>query len=106
MHHMGEASMKFADRTTVSFKAAMYLGVAALAVGMTSTAQAQAAEAKQIDIPAQSLANTLTQIGRQTRSEVVFQPPDVRGHPAPAARGAPPADQALGAALRARQRVV
>src|SRR3546814_15285438 len=78
MHHMGEASMKFADRTTVSFKAAMYLGVAALAVGMTSTAQAQAAEAKQIDIPAQSLANTLTQIGRQTSSEVVFQPADVR----------------------------
>src|SRR3546814_7894832 len=74
MHHMGEASMKFADRTTVSFKAAMYLGVAALAVGMTSTAQAQAAEARQIDIPAQSLANTLTQIGRQTSSEVVFQP--------------------------------
>src|SRR3546814_12746539 len=80
MHHMGRASRKFADSPTVSVKAAMYLGVAAVAVGMTSTAQAQAAEAKQIVIPAQSLANTLTQIGRQTSSEVVFQPADVRGH--------------------------
>src|SRR3546814_11695584 len=45
-HDMGEVSMKFAARTAISFKAAMYLGVAALAVGMTSPAQAQAAEAK------------------------------------------------------------
>ncbi|MGV7120838.1 TonB-dependent receptor domain-containing protein [Sphingopyxis sp. 550A] len=92
--------MKSATRTAISFKAAMYLGVAALAVGMTSPAQAQAAEAKQVDIPAQSLADTLTQIGRQTGSEVVFQPADVRGHSAPAVRGALTADQALGAALQ------
>jgi len=92
--------MKSATRTAVSFKAAMYLGVAALAVGMVSPAQAQAAEAKQVDIPAQSLADTLTQIGRQTGSEVVFQPADVRGHSAPAVRGALTADQALAAALQ------
>ena len=89
-----------ATRTAFSFKAAMYLGVAAVAVTMSSPAQAQAAEAKQLDIPAQALATTLTQIGRQTSSEVVFQPGDVRGHRAPAVRGAMTADQALAAALR------
>src|SRR3546814_3591854 len=57
-HDMGEVSMKFAARTAISFKAAMYLGVAALAVGMTSPAQAQAAEAKQLDIPAQDRKST------------------------------------------------
>src|SRR3546814_20951301 len=79
----------------------MYLGVAALAVGMTSPAQAQAAEAKQLDIPAQALAAPLTQIGRQTGSEVVFQPGDVRGRRAPAVSGKLTADQALEAALQA-----
>jgi len=92
--------MKSATRTAISFKAAMYLGVAAVAVTMASPAQAQAAEAKQLDIPAQALAETLTQIGRQTGSEVVFQPGDVRGHSAPAVRGALTPDQALAAALR------
>src|SRR3546814_12356810 len=78
----------------------MYLGVAALAVGMTSPAQAQAAEAKQLDIPAQALADTPTQIGRQTGSEVVFQPGDVRGRRAPAVSGKMTADQAIDAALQ------
>src|SRR3546814_11690747 len=78
-HDMGEVSMKFAARTAISFKAAMYLGVAALAVGMTSPAQAQAAEAKQLDIPAQALADTLTQTGRQTGSAGGFRPGDGRG---------------------------
>ncbi len=92
--------MTFATRTAFSFKAAMYLGVAALAVSAAGAVQAQAAEAKQLDIPAQSLANTLTQIGRQTGSEVVFQAGDVRGRNAPAVRGALTAGQALDAALR------
>jgi len=100
--------MKFAARTAMSFKAAMYLGVAAVALGVVSPAQAQAAEAKQLDIPAQALATTLTQIGRQTGSEVVFQANDVRGRRAPAVRGSLTAEQALDAALqgsglRARQ---
>ena len=92
--------MAFATRTAFSFKAAMYLGVATLAVSAAGAAQAQAAEAKQLDIPAQALANTLTQIGRQTGSEVVFQAGDVRGRNAPAVRGALTAGQALDAALR------
>ncbi|WP_244857982.1 TonB-dependent receptor plug domain-containing protein [Sphingopyxis granuli] len=92
--------MTFATRTAFSFKAAMYLGVAALAVSAGGAVQAQAAEAKQLDIPAQALANTLTQIGRQTGSEVVFQAGDVRGRNAPAVRGALTAGQALDAALR------
>ncbi|MGB3794083.1 MAG: TonB-dependent receptor [Sphingopyxis granuli] len=91
--------MTFATRTAFSFKAAMYLGVATLAVSAAGAVQAQAAEAKQLDIPAQSLANTLTQIGRQTGSEVVFQAGDVRGRQAPAVRGALTAGQALDAAL-------
>ncbi|MGB7411725.1 MAG: TonB-dependent receptor [Sphingopyxis granuli] len=92
--------MTFATRTAFSFKAAMYLGVATLAVSAAGAAQAQAAEAKQLDIPAQALANTLTQIGRQTGSEVVFQAGDERGRNAPAVRGALTAGQALDAALR------
>lgn len=92
--------MKFAPRTAMSFKAAMYLGVAAVAVGVASPAQAQAAEAKQLDIPAQALATTLTQIGRETGSEVVFQAADLRGRNAPAVRGALTADDALDVALR------
>ena len=92
--------MKFAARTAMSFKAAMYLGVAAVAVAATSPAQAQTAEAKQLDIPAQALATTLTQIGRETGSEVVFQAADLRGRNAPAVRGALTADDALDAALR------
>lgn len=92
--------MTFATRTAFSFKAAMYLGVASVAIVAASPTQAQAAEAKQLNIPAQSLANTLTQIGRQTGSEVVFQAGDVRGRNAPAVRGALTAGQALDAALR------
>ena len=92
--------MKFAARTAMSFKAAMYLGVAGLAISVVSAAEAKAAEAKQLNIPAQPLATTLTQIGRQTGSEVVFQADDVRGKRAPAVRGALTVDQALGAALR------
>ena len=42
--------MKFAARTAVSFKAAMFLGVASVAVVAASPAQAQAAEAKQVDL--------------------------------------------------------
>ena len=92
--------MKFAARTAMSFKAAMYLGVAGLAISVVSAAEAKAAEAKQLNIPAQPLATTLTQIGRQTGSEVVLQADDVRGKRAPAVRGALTVDQALGAALR------
>jgi iron complex outermembrane receptor protein len=97
---MGEASMTFAPRTVFSFKAAMYLGVAALAVGLTSPVRAQAAEAKQLDIPAQSLATTLTQIGRQTGSEIIFSATAVRGRKAPAIRGAMTVDGALEQALQ------
>jgi outer membrane receptor protein involved in Fe transport len=61
---------------------------------------AQAAEAKQFNIPTQSLVTTLTQIGRQTGSEVVFSATDVRGRQAPAVRGALTADAALQQALQ------
>ncbi|UNU42763.1 TonB-dependent receptor [Sphingopyxis sp. YF1] len=78
----------------------MYLGGAAVATSVASPAPVQAAEAKRLDIPAQSLSTTLTQIGRQTGSEVIFQAGDVQGLRAPAVRGALTADQALGTALR------
>ncbi len=92
--------MKFASRTAISFKAAMFLGVATVAVVAASPSRAQAAEAAQLNIPPQALATTLTLIGRQTGSEVVFQAADVRGRQAPAVRGALTPDQALDTALR------
>lgn len=94
--------MKFAGRSRSSFRAAMYLGVAAAAMGMIAPndAQAQATEAKQVDIPAQPLAETLTEIGRQTGSELIYSADDVQGKQAPAVRGALTAAQALDAALQ------
>lgn len=94
--------MTFAGRAAASFRAALLLGVAAVAVVSAAPAQAQAtaAEASQLDIPAQPLAATLTQIGRQTGSEIVFQPDEVNGRQAPAVRGQLTADQALAIALQ------
>lgn len=53
-----------------------------------------------VDIPSQPLALSLTQIGRATRSEIIFSAADVRGRKAPAVRGSYSVERALALALR------
>jgi len=84
------------------------LSLAASAALLAQPAQAQAAVAKTIDIPAQSLASSLNQIGRQTSSEIIFLSSAVQGRRAPAVHGNFTAEQAIrialeGTALAARQ---
>ncbi len=85
---------------SVKVRSGLWLSVAALSLSAVGAAHAQAAEVRQVDIPAQSLATTLNQIGRQTGSEVVFASADVRGKKAPAVRGSYSADEALRVALQ------
>ncbi len=66
---------------------------------MAVPAIAQGAEAH-VDVPAQTLSSTLTQIGRQTNTEVIFASGDVRGKRAPAVRGSYTPEQALEMALQ------
>jgi len=84
------------------------LSLAASTALLAQPVQAQAAVAKNIDIPAQSLASSLNQIGRQTSSEIIFLSSTVQGRRAPAVHGNFTAEQAIrlaieGTALAARQ---
>jgi len=83
----------------MSLRASLWLGVATLCVTAADTAIAQGVEAH-VEIPAQPLAATLTQIGRQTSAEIIFSSADVRGKRAPALRGSFTAQQALAIALQ------
>ncbi|MBY8821906.1 TonB-dependent receptor domain-containing protein [Sphingomonas colocasiae] len=83
-----------------SLRASLWLGVAMICATVADAAAAQTVAAPQLDIPAQTLSATLTQIGRQTDAEVIFAPADVRGKRAPALRGSYTAQQALTIALQ------
>ncbi|SAI33345.1 siderophore receptor [Bordetella ansorpii] len=85
--------------------AARTLGVLmCLATGSAYTAQARAQESAsqtivKIDLPAQELARTLVELGRDTGLSVLFDPAQVAGLQAPAIRGEMSARQALDRAL-------
>ncbi|MET1754969.1 TonB-dependent receptor [Novosphingobium sp. RD2P27] len=85
----------------IDIKASLLLGVttAVAWAGTGSIAAAQAAPAA-VDVPAQPLATSLMQIGRQTRAEIVYAAADVRGRRATAVHGAYSTEQALRLALR------
>lgn len=70
-------------------------------------AVAQASPRAAIRLEAQSLSSALTQLGRQTRTEIIFNPALVRGKRAPALSGSYPVAEAIdrliaGHGLRAR----
>jgi len=58
-------------------------------------AWAQSDERMRIDIPAQSLATSLTEFGRQTNTEIIFTAESVRSLQAPRVEGTMPPDEAL-----------
>ncbi len=58
-------------------RAASRVTIAALAVTLPSLALAQAAF--KVDVPAQDLGDALRSIGRQTNTNVIFEPALVRG---------------------------
>jgi iron complex outermembrane receptor protein len=76
------------------------MGATALSLAAAGPALAQSASTGQINVPAQPLAVTLNQIGRQTSSEVIFTSEDVRGRRAPRVRGSYTPAEALQVALR------
>lgn len=68
-------------------------GVCALA--LASNAFAQVSEQTAIEIESGNLAQSLTALGRQTQTELVFDPTVVADRKAPSVRGSMTADQAL-----------
>jgi TonB-dependent receptor len=68
-------------------------GVCALA--LVSNAFAQVSEQTTIEIESGNLAQSLTALGRQTQTELVFDPTVVADRKAPSVRGSMTADQAL-----------
>lgn len=66
---------------------ALAAGIAPLALAAATPAVAQAAARAPISLEAQSLSSALTQLGRQTRTEIIFNPALVRGKHAAALRG-------------------
>ncbi|MFC4314513.1 TonB-dependent receptor [Steroidobacter flavus] len=68
-------------------------GVCALA--LAGNAFAQTSEQTTIEIASGNLAQSLTALGRQTRTELVFDPTVVADRQAPSVRGSMTADQAL-----------
>lgn len=87
-------------RRHMRVQATLMLGVATLAWdGGVVTAMAQTRPSA-IDVPEQALAASLTQIGRQSRAEIIFADTDVRNHRSPAVRGAYSTEQALRLALQ------
>lgn len=88
------------SRIALTIKCAMLISTAMITTQYATTAIAQSVVAKQINLPSQPLAKTLTQIGRQTGTEVVFSAAEVRSHQADAVRGTLTAHQALTNAIR------
>ncbi|MEW9856692.1 TonB-dependent receptor domain-containing protein [Novosphingobium sp. M1R2S20] len=85
----------------IDIRASLLLGVAAVAAwaGSSSTVSAQVAQVS-INVPAQPLAASLMQIGRQARAEIIYAATDVRGLRATAVQGARSTEEALRLALR------
>jgi outer membrane receptor protein involved in Fe transport len=92
--------MTIATGASFKIQTALLIGAATLSLATADAAFAQSVSAQQVDIPAQSLAGTLNQIGRQTGSEIVFASADVRGKSGRAVRGSYTAEQALSVALQ------
>ena len=70
-------------------------------LGWTShAAHSQAAAAAHLDLPVQSLANSLRAIGSETRTDVLFDPKLVAGMQAPALKADLTAKEALGLLLK------
>lgn len=89
-----------AHKASVRLQRTLRVGAAILSLATADMMGAQSASAHQVDIGPQPLASTLTQIGRQTDTEIVFNSNDVRGRQAPAVRGDYSAEQALQTALQ------
>lgn len=87
------------DGKAGAWDAALWLGLAIASVASTSPAHAREGRAR-VDIPSQALSTMLTQIGRQTGTDIVFASADVSGQWAPAVRGAYTPQEALDIALR------
>ncbi|MBM0106975.1 TonB-dependent receptor [Steroidobacter sp. S1-65] len=67
----------------------------ACALAMIGNAFAQSSEQTAIEIESGNLAQSLTALGRQTRTELVFDPTVIADRKAPSLRGSMTADQAL-----------
>jgi len=81
------------------FRFGLWLGAAITPLVWNSGAIAQPEASIVFNLRAQPLADTLTQIGRQTKSEIIFAAADVRGKTAPALNGSYSAEQALNQAV-------
>src|SRR5688572_19076129 len=86
----------------------MALATAASLALIPAVACAQPAPRSDVNIRSQSLGSALTQVGRQTRTEIIFSPSAVQGKTAPAVQGRLSADQATerllaGSGLTVRQ---
>lgn len=89
--------MVSARETTTGFsmiRMAMMLGIAPLAL-TALPASAQAQRAVSVDIPAQSLSTAIRQVGRQTRTEIIFSAAIIGARRSPAVRGNLTASEAL-----------
>lgn len=89
-----------------ALRLSVLIGLTPLALSALPAA-AQASPRAAIRLEAQNLSSALTQLGRQTRTEIIFNPALVRGKRAPALSGSYPVAQAIdmliaGHNLRAR----
>jgi iron complex outermembrane recepter protein len=63
------------------------IGISGIAIAAAATPAAAQQGAHRIDIPAQSLADSLRQLARQTGANILFRPESMRGRAAPAVSG-------------------
>lgn len=94
------------NRRTSALRLLALVSIAPLALTVVPAA-AQAATRAPVQLEAQSLSSALTQLGRQTRTEIIFNPALVRGKRAMAIRGSYSVAEAIdrliaGHGLRAR----
>lgn len=98
--------MRSTRRRTSALRLLALVSIAPLALTVVPAA-AQAATRAPVQLEAQSLSSALTQLGRQTRTEIIFNPALVRGKRAMAVRGSYSVAEAIdrliaGHGLRAR----